>query len=81
MTGASQERVRVMDATGHIKVNGFEVNWTEDTRRKARNCVECGNPTFGRSDVSDASRKSGMRSEAACVGCAFKRAMRMGLNL
>lgn len=69
-----------MNGTGTIRVNGVQVNWTEDTKRKAKSCIECGNPTFGRSDIPDASRKRGVRVEVACVGCAFKRAFRAGMK-
>lgn len=65
-------------ATGSLKVNGFSMNWTEDTKRKARPCIECGQPTFGRSDIPDRTKKCGVRVEVACIGCAMKRAFRKG---
>lgn len=66
-------------ATGSLKVNGFSMNWSEDASRKARACIECGIPTFGRSDIPDDTKKLGFRVEVACIGCAMKRAMRQGL--
>ena len=67
-------------AVTSLKVNMFSFSWTEHTRRKAKPCVECGNPTFGRSDIPDSSKKRGFRTEVACIGCAMKRAMRLGLS-
>jgi hypothetical protein len=67
-------------ATGSMKVNEFSMNWSEDTRRKARRCIECGEPTFGRTDIPDSTKKRGVRVEVACIGCAMKRAMRAGLS-
>lgn len=67
-------------ATATLKVNGFSMYWTENTKRKARPCIECENPTFGRSDIADASKKCGMRVEIACIGCAMKRALRVGAS-
>jgi hypothetical protein len=67
-------------ATGSLKINGFSMNWTEDTNRKARPCIECGNPSFGRADIPDPSKKRGVRVEVACIGCAMKRAFRKALE-
>jgi hypothetical protein len=67
-------------ATASLKINGFSMTWTEDTKRKARPCIECEQPTFGRSDIPDASMERGFRVEVACIGCAMKRAFRKGLE-
>lgn len=68
-------------ATGSLKVNGFSMNWSEDTDRKALPCIECENPTFGRTDIPDPSKKRGVRVEVSCIGCAMKRALRTGLQI
>jgi hypothetical protein len=67
-------------AVARMKVNGFSMDWSDDTKRKARPCIECGQPTFGRTDIPDCTKKRGVRVEIACVGCAMKRAMREGLG-
>jgi len=67
-------------ATGSLKVNGLSMNWSEDTKRKARPCIECENPTFGRTDIPDSSKKRGVRVEVVCIGCAMKRVFRKGLE-
>jgi hypothetical protein len=51
-------------------INGLQLDWNEDSKRKARPCFGCKAPTKGRARW-DGPPSASWIGRAACVGCAI----------
>lgn len=56
-----------------FSINSLEINWSEDSKRKATPCHYCKTPTRGRTNIATNGGKS--RPFSACQKCAIEQAV------